>query len=502
MARSIVPLSFGVVLFAATTISAQMPKSEFTFTLTTPLHLLYLEHDAVRSELKLNKEQIQKVTALQKSWVDASKTVDLERGLSSVEGSNIALQTRKKLDEFLTVAEMKRLDQVILRHREKEYGRPAVLCMIAADLKLSSEQRERIEVLRRKRAETILEQLTSGERSNAIRRDVHEANTEFIEAVEKLLTREQQTRLKELFGEPFEPDLKLRDPESITFSRHSDRSVYLDQLWGRYGLEAEIINNGSVHKDLKLTDDQIRKAKEFNVEWWTRYESERKGGATEVDAVRLLNDFVTGHLGGFLTKEQRGRFAQIATQYRMNVAGESAALGHPDAWMRLDAERTERIKQGEKPLLVIDPKKLAEFRESLGPKFEGELTIVSPLKVRQPVTLSKPNVVLPLVGTNRLTLARFMLENSRRYRLDEDQVARLKAIDEDLPKLRQLLHRELSQLPPSTDAGTARSIVPEAKAVEHFRKSIFEQCLDVLDKKQQSLWGAELQRARGSVIDY
>lgn len=475
--------------------------TEFLFTLTTPIQLLYLEAEAVRTELKLAREQSDKIIALSKRWTENARQVDLERGSTGADAAAMARETRKQLDEILTVAQMKRLDQVILRHREKEHGMSAVLATVARDLKLSNDQQERFELLRRKRADRILEYLTMEERANAIHRSIHNANNDFVEAVEKLLTKDQDARLKELLGEPLSAEIKLPEPQAVALENNVVESVYLGPLVDNYGVEAEIIANESVHKELKMDDDQIRKAKEFTVEWREAYSRRRMNGSSEVQAIQELNEYVRTKLPTLLTPIQRTRFDQISMQYRKNKAGELAALGHPAARDFRDRETTMKIFLNEPIEKILTGEVYPAFRRALGEPFRGEMKINSPLRVTRSGTVVKPNVALPVVEINRLTIAKFMIENSRRYRLEDEQVTRLKEIDEDLPKLRKLLHRELSQLPPSTDISNAR-MIPEAKAVEEFRKSVFEQCFNVLDKKQQSLWGAELRAARGAIIDY
>lgn len=491
--------------FAQTLIEPKERKtgsSEFSLTLTTPVHLLYLEVAVVRVDLKVTPEQQRKIDALQNRWADGAKNIDLERGTTGADAATLSIQTHKTLREVLSSDQLKRLDQIILRHREKEHGMPAVLSTVVRDLKLTAEQQERFGVLQRKRADAVLEYLTSDERANAIHRSVHEANTAFVETVDKLLNKEQQTRLKDLLGEPFVGEIKLREPLTISAENEKNHSVYVGPLVDKYGLEAEILKNESVHKELKLTDDQIRKAKEFNVEWWAFYEIRRKKGDSELEAICSLHKYVIFELKEVLTADQIVRFHQIAMQYRKNIAGETAALGHPAARDHRNSDETDQIRSGEPIEKILGKIALLAFRQSLGEPFKGELKINNPLTINRAAPIIKPNVVAPFIETNRVTLAKFMLENSRRYRLDDEQVARLKAIDQDLPKLRQLLHRELSQMPPSTDAGASRTMIPEAKAVEQFKKAIFVQCFEVLDKKQQSLYGAELRAAKASIIEY
>jgi hypothetical protein len=83
---------------------------------------------------------------------------------------------------------------------------------------------------------------------------------------------------------------------------------------------------------------------------------------------------------------------------------------------------------------------------------------------------------------------------AQRYKLTDDQIARLKEIDEDTPKLKKLLHKELSNLPRPTDASAVRAVHPESQAVQTYRKTIIQQCFDALDDKQRSLFGKELKR--------
>src|SRR5262249_15868072 len=122
-----------------------------------------------------------------------------------------------------------------------------------------------------------------------------------------------------------------------------------------------------------------------------------------------------------------------------------------------------------------------------------------PLVVKASDAGQRPAVLLEDI--RRVAFAAYMVERAQRLKLSAEQVARLKEIADDTPKLRAILHKELSHLPPPTMAGAAPALLPEAVAAEHFSNAIRELCIDVLDAKQKSLFGPELRTAAGHFLD-
>lgn len=481
-------------------VSADVPgpaRGEFDVAPTTTLHLLYIENASVRDELKLTKEQISKVEAIAARWSSKPTEQRLENGLRPTSGLQLVTESRKALDEALTPAQRQRLKQIILRHREREHGLPAVVSTLAGELNLSAEQQQKFESLRGARAEALLEHLTSGERIPAVRRNVSRANDDFVAGVEGLLTAEQRARLKDLFGAPFAGQIKLREPVPVPVATASGK-VYLTKLFGHYSVEAEFLTNESVQKELGMDREQVRRAKEFHVEWSKRV---AEGLKTNPDAAEVLlaqDELVRKELDAILKAHQRIRFLSIMTQYRERVAGVAGACGHPEALkaMELHEDDIKKLREGDESWanwFVGRGRPSIAYRGVLGIAFTGQVTINNPL-VELPKASGKPAAAGPLVDEKRVVFANYLIDNARRMKLGNDQLARLREIAEDAPKLREILHRELSNLPPPTVLMPSRAL-PEARALEAFRKSIFEQCNDVLTKDQQVQFGAELKRA-------
>jgi hypothetical protein len=462
---------------------------------TMPIRFQYLDQPSVRAELHLTQNQIAKLSGLQKKWKELAFNERLKG--ESVDARNEEMRDiPKKIADVLTDAQNVRFVQIMNRHVEREYGLPTLLARLANDLDLSREQRERFELLRRGRAETILEHLTSGEGFKAVRLKVYEANAEHAEAFNKVLGNEQQAKLKTLLGEPFVGELRLGEP--VVSESRPYGPIFRGKLFGFYAFEAEYLINESVQKELQMTDAQIRRAKEFHVEWSNLFAEGKKSTPDPADVLQSLHPFVKDQLKIVLEKwAQRERFLSIMVQHRANVAGPAAACGYPEVLeaLSLDAKKQKAFRAAPS-MSLLNGAQLDLYGRIAGLPFKGEVTIKNPLAALRGAEkrIARP-APIPLDDLTKYTLAGYMVENARRFKLTDEQVARLKEIADDAPKCRHLLNKELSNLPPATEVMTVRACLPEAKAVELYRKAITEQCLEILDDKQRSLFGAELQKA-------
>jgi hypothetical protein len=470
-------------------------ENRFSVAFALPVKFLYLEQPTVRDEIKLTKRQIEELEKIKAVWAETARKTNF---VDDDELRKKLTQTiPKQIDETLTAAQVLRLRQIVLRHCEREKGLPAAVATVANDLELTLQQRERFEAMRRKRAETVVEHLTSGERFTAIRLKVFESNNEHVEEFKRLLTEAQRAKLTALLGEPFKGEIRLKQPEAVRPTPIT--SVYREKLFDSYALEAEFLINESVQKELQMSDDQIRKAKEFHVEWSKRFEEGKKAEPDLAKVLQSLDLLVTKELKGILDKRgQRERFISIMVQHRQKAGGLAAACGYPEVAdaIGLSVAQSLSLRAGKPPDEVLSGKQRDTYARIVGLPFKGELRIddpfAAPKKVEAPAF--KPAVV-PVFDERKLHLAGYMIDNAKQLKLTDEQIARLKEIAEDAPKLKELLHRELSNLPPSTDLATLRNASPEAGAVNHYRKAIVEQCLEVLDEKQRSLHEAALKRA-------
>jgi hypothetical protein len=312
-----------------------------------------------------------------------------------------------------------------------------------------------------------------------------------------LLTEEQQAKLKGLLGEPFGADIRLELPAAVPLKPIAP--VYREKLFGYYAFEAEFLINESVQKELQMSDDQVRKAKEFHVEWSKRFQDEKKAEPDAAKIIQSLDLLVTKELKGILDKRgQRDRFLSIMVQHRENVGGVGAACGYPEVAdaLQLDSVQQNSLRFGGLPSAVMTAKQKGIYSKIIGLPFKGEVRIDDPFAPPKKAEVPAFKVAtIPVIDERKFNLAGHMIDNARQLKLTDEQTKRLKEIAEDAPKLKELLHRELSNLPPSTDLATLRNALPEVSAVNNYRKAIIEQCLEVLDDKQRSLHEAALKRA-------
>lgn len=480
---------------------------EFGVAISTPLPLLYLEIAAVREELKVDKKQAEQIDRLIAPWGDERLgRFGVWTDLAALR-EKLSTGVQQEINAILNPDQQKRLTQIIWRHREREQGIAAVINALANELKLSGEQREKFERLRFKRAEIILEQISADQRLAVIRREIHDANNDYSEKFQQLLTPAQKGQWADLLGEPFAADLKLNAPRLISLGFH--KGVYLESFFQSYSFEPDFLANESVQKELKMEDDQVRKVKEFWVEWTQRVDEEIKDRMKNVsakvtyrnaaiDAIVFQHGFVANNLQKLLSQKQWPRFRSMMIQHRILVSGPASAYGYPGVreLVGIKDDELEAIRKGTRPYNAGSKKELETmsnliglpFRDSV--KFDTREVLVSSARA---VANPKAELKFGMIEDRSATVATYMINSSGRMRLSDAQVARLREIAEDAPKIREILRKEMSNLPLPPVHGSRVS--PEARAVEMYRNATLERCLDVLDDKQRSLFGNQIKDA-------
>jgi hypothetical protein len=116
-----------------------------------------------------------------------------------------AAANEKALAEVLQPDQLKRLKQIALQQQGAiAVGRPEV----AEDLKLSSEQKDKIKAMQQDLQGKMREIMQSGNRDEA-RGKMAELRKSTNEKVVELLSDEQKSKWKELTGEPFSGEIRL-----------------------------------------------------------------------------------------------------------------------------------------------------------------------------------------------------------------------------------------------------------------------------------------------------
>jgi hypothetical protein len=342
--------------------------------------------------------------------------------------------------------------------------------------------------------------LSGGERLPHIRRQVHAANTEYLQQFERMLTKPQQSKLAAQLGEPFTAEIALDAPMVVRLE--FNRSVYADEFFNLYSFEPEFLVNEAVQKELALTDEQREKANKFRADWEVRLGWEIKARKSNfifaqesprdmsIAAIRSAHNLVGTGLNKILTPMQLQRFNQIMAQHRFKKAGIVGACGFPDMADSIFLIKTniEALRNTPNPREVFSHSQWETFERKLGQPFNVDVQYDDRgvfTKTSKNTAAAKKRTEFIDITAN--TFAGFMLNNSGRLRLTPDQTARLKELADDSMKIRVILHKELSNLPAPAELGGARMNRPETRAHEIVRKAIHEQCVDVLDKQQQSL---------------
>jgi hypothetical protein len=177
------------------------------------IEVVLLRHKAVRDDLKLTHREARKIHEFtEEQWRKAQQVEELpdakERDRKYEE---MTKEDEKFLDEILTVAQHKRLDQITLQVAALLWiKRPEV----AAEFKLTDEQKKKAaqyHELARKEMEELLYSTKERNRHAELRKLNEVCKQRFLE----LLTDEQEAKYAEMIGPPFRGELRFDEPALV-----------------------------------------------------------------------------------------------------------------------------------------------------------------------------------------------------------------------------------------------------------------------------------------------
>jgi hypothetical protein len=177
------------------------------------IEVVLLRHKAVRDDLKLTHQEARKIHEFTEAqWRKAEQIEELpdskERERKYEE---MTKEDEKFLDELLTPAQHKRLDQITLQVAALLWiKRPEV----AAELKLTDEQKKKAAQYQqeaRKEMEELLYSTKERNRHAELRKLNEVCKKRFLE----LLTDEQEAKYNELIGPPFRGELRFDEPPLV-----------------------------------------------------------------------------------------------------------------------------------------------------------------------------------------------------------------------------------------------------------------------------------------------
>ena len=285
-------------------VTGQSPEF-FTARPSISVPMLYLAVPEVQLELRVIREQLAELERLQEKFKST--------GIPVESGKNF-------LNKTLKPEQRKRLQQIILRHREREHGIAPVLASLIPDLQLTPKQLDQIDRLRAARAESILEYATSGDRFRKIRLDVFETTQEHAKRFREVLSKEQQAKLDDLLGEPFKPRIAIAQSEPLP----QRQSIYFTHFFGKDLFALHYLQAPVVQNELKLTPEQKGQVGEQWLVWNKNFEEMAAVNPNLVLTIQITDARVWPDVAKALKPEQLTRLTEV-THAASSPAGRSTA---------------------------------------------------------------------------------------------------------------------------------------------------------------------------------
>jgi hypothetical protein len=297
-------VGLGAVAILVPPASAQLaPPPPVRISMLT-VGLLYADNKPLHEELKLSDEQVKKLTEHRDRWFRSYySSAPPVRAVSTPDRSK---DNDKALADILKPNQLKRFHQLTLQAVEKQYGGRALRYLEIADaLKLTADQQDK---------------LRTGK-------------------PEDVLTKEQQGQWQAMLGEPFKGALLAS--RGGYFPGGGRGSIPRPPQYLTYvGLRA-------IQDELKLSDEQRSKAREWRRQWnkanepFPQFSSEQLNKAKET--AKEIDDAVTK----LLKPEQMTRLKQIALQDGLSLGSPDNLFTRPDVVTEVEitAEQIEKINE-------------------------------------------------------------------------------------------------------------------------------------------------------------
>jgi hypothetical protein len=192
-------------VWAATAWPADTPVPE-----GTTVKLLLLRQKSVQKELELGADVIKKITEFTAAQSEAAqKTANLGEAERKKEFEKLAKQNDKFLADTLAAKQSKRLDQITMQFTAlHQLTKPEMV----KELKLSDEQVKKfkdMQIEARKALVEVLEAPAGAGKNEKFAKLRKEASTRIL----AVLTDEQNAKVREMAGPPFEGEIVFEEPD-------------------------------------------------------------------------------------------------------------------------------------------------------------------------------------------------------------------------------------------------------------------------------------------------
>jgi hypothetical protein len=207
--RKLVTWSLVLVIPALSVATAQQTKR--LIAKEEIIELILLRQKSVREELKLDSEATKQIYEFTYKQHESAQAIHkLPEAEQKAKWADLVKAHKQFLSTNLTPAQRKRLEQISMQVAGLLWvNRPSV----AKQLKLTDDQKEKAEQLRKETHEAFVKVLKVENRKEQ-RTKLEQLNKADHERLMNLLTDDQKTTWKSLSGAPFKGNLQLEQPEA------------------------------------------------------------------------------------------------------------------------------------------------------------------------------------------------------------------------------------------------------------------------------------------------
>ena len=204
-------MKWAVVLSVPAVFGATARPTEPAVPEGTTIKLLLLRQKSVQKELDLTPEAAKKIMDFTNAQAEAyGKALDLAEAARKEAFEKLLQQNDKFLADNLNAKQSKRLDQITMQFTAlTQLTKPEM----AKELKLSDEQVKKFKDLQTEARKALVDIIEAKERAGKSEK-LAKLREETRKTILAVLTDEQQKKVREIAGPPFEGEIVFEEPES------------------------------------------------------------------------------------------------------------------------------------------------------------------------------------------------------------------------------------------------------------------------------------------------
>jgi hypothetical protein len=199
-----------ILAVPALLVAADQPAEHF-FADDVTVHLILLRQKSVQEELKVTPELAKKIREFTNKEYEAFlKALQLGEKEREPRLEALEKENQKFLDDNLTPAQRKRLDQITIQVTGLQHlTQPGIIKFLS----LTEEQQQKFKAMQQE-ARKELEEIIGAKNREGRNEKLAKLRADIDKKVEAVLTREQKEKARELVGEPFKGQILFEEAES------------------------------------------------------------------------------------------------------------------------------------------------------------------------------------------------------------------------------------------------------------------------------------------------